>query len=112
MHYKINITNSGDYHIWILVRHHNGQSDSCYLSLDGVVRPLSEQLGQGTLHTYNTAQVYYWCLLSDLQLTRGDHLFSILARKSQLRVDRIYMTKGNELPPVDALWTDSIRKQP
>ncbi|MGY5486822.1 glycosyl hydrolase 115 family protein [Paenibacillus sp. ALE2] len=111
MHYKINITNSGLYHIWILVRHHNDQSDSCYLSLDGVVRPLSEQLGKGTLHTYNTAKVYYWCLLSDLELPSGVHLFSILARKSQLRVDRIYMTQGSELPPVDALWTDSIRKQ-
>ncbi|GIP43542.1 hypothetical protein J45TS6_20010 [Paenibacillus sp. J45TS6] len=110
MHYQMRIHTPGTYHIWLLLRHYNNQSDSCYLSLDGVVRPLSEQLGQGKLHTYNTAQLYYWCYISDLELTMGDHLFSILARKSELRIDRIYMSMGEELPPADLMWKDSIRK--
>lgn len=110
MHYKININIEGVYHVWMLIRHYNNQSDSCYLSLDGKVMPLSDQFGNGRLHTYNTAQVYYWCLISDMGLSKGEHIFSILARKSQLRVDRIYLTKGDELPPDDAKWKDSIRK--
>ncbi|MEF3353230.1 glycosyl hydrolase 115 family protein [Paenibacillus sp. GYB006] len=110
MHYQMRIHTPGTYHIWLLLRHYNDQSDSCYLSLDGVVRPLSEQLGQGKFHTYNTAQLYYWCYISALELTMGDHLFSILARKSELRIDRIYMSMGEELPPADLIWKDSIRK--
>ncbi|MDS0526326.1 glycosyl hydrolase 115 family protein [Clostridium sp. SHJSY1] len=110
MHYKLEISNAGIYHVWMLIRHHNGKSDSCYLSIDGEVRPLVEQFGKGNLHTYNTAQVYYWCLLSDIELSIGEHLFSILARRSQLRIDRIYLTSGEELPPIDADWKDSIRK--
>lgn len=111
MHYKMNINTPGVYHVWMLIRHHDGKSDSCYLSLDGKLRPLTEQLGKGELHTYNTAQVYYWCLISDMELSAGDHLFSILARKSQLRIDRIYLTRRDELPPADAEWKDSMRRQ-
>jgi len=110
MHYKINFSNSGVYRVWMLIRHYNDKSDSCYLAIDGKVRPLSEQLGKGNLHTYNTSQVYYWCLISDLEIPVGEHVFSIFARKSQLRVDRIYLTTGDELPPLDAQWEDSIRK--
>lgn len=110
MHYRIRIHTTGTYHIWLLLRHYNNQSDSCYLSLDGQVQSLSEQLGKGNLHTYNTAQVYYWCFISDLELSSGSHLFSIIARKSELRIDRIYMTMGEELPPADLEWTDSIRE--
>jgi hypothetical protein len=109
MHYRMSISNPGEYRVWLLLRHHNGQSDSCYLSLDGQVKPLSELSAGGKLHTYNTAQVYYWCFLTDLDISAGEHIFSILARKSQLRVDRIYLTRGDELPPADAEWKDSPR---
>lgn len=110
MHYRINVHTPGVYHAWLLVRHHNFQSDSCYLALDGAVQPLTEQFGGGVLHTYNTAQVYYWCHISDLEISSGEHVLSILACESQLRVDRIYLTAGDELPPADAQWPDSIRQ--
>ncbi|MNI16047.1 hypothetical protein D3C73_693670 [compost metagenome] len=110
MHYQVSIHSPGVYHVWLLLRHHNSQSDSCYLALDGLAQPLSEQFNKGKLHTYNTAQVYYWCHMSDLKLTAGEHELSILARKSQLRIDRLYLTRGGELPPADAYWQDSLRQ--
>ncbi|CAM4506447.1 glycosyl hydrolase 115 family protein [Paenibacillus typhae] len=110
MHYRINVHTPGVYHAWLLVRHHNFQSDSCYLALDGAVQPLKEQFGGGVLHTYNTAQVYYWCHISDLEISSGEHVLSILACESQLRVDRIYLSAGDEFPPADAQWSDSLRQ--
>ncbi|RAU96397.1 glycosyl hydrolase 115 family protein [Paenibacillus sp. YN15] len=110
MHYRMVIRTPGPYKVWLLLRHYNNQSDSCYLALDGAARPLDEQPRKGNLHTYNTAYIYYWCFMSELELTAGEHVFSILARKSQLRVDRIYLTRGDELPPVDAHWKDSVRE--
>lgn len=110
LHYRLNISTPGTYQVWMLLRHYNDKSDSCYLALDGEVQPISEQFGGGTLHTYNTAYVYYWCAISDLALTAGEHVLSVLARKSQLRIDRIYLTTGDELPPVDAVWKDSERR--
>jgi hypothetical protein len=109
MHYRIQIQSSGTYRVWLLLWHYNSKSDSCWLSLDGVLQPLSEQLGRGKLHTYNTAYAYYWCLLSDLYIPAGEHQLSIIARKSELRIDRIYLTLGDELPPVDAEWVESRR---
>lgn len=110
LHYKINIQNSGTYHVWMLIRYYSGTSDSCYLALDGEVQPLSEQFNRGNLHTYNTEQVYYWCLMSDMLLSKGEHVFSILARKSELRIDRIFLSQSDELPPDDVMWKDSLRK--
>ena len=109
LHYRVNIGTPGQYRIWLHMRHYNNQSDSCYLAVDGAARPLEEQPRRGNHHTYNTAYVYYWCYMSELELTAGEHILSILARKSQLRVDRIYLTLGDELPPVDADWKDSLR---
>jgi len=109
MHYRIQIQSTGIYRVWLLLWHYNSKSDSCWLSLDGVVQPLSEQLGKGRLHTYNTGYAYYWCLLSDLYIPAGEHHLSIIARKSELRIDRIYLTLGEELPPVDAEWMESRR---
>jgi hypothetical protein len=110
MHYKINITNAGEFHVWLLLRHYNNKSDSCYFGLDGTNRPIAEQFGKGKLHTYNTSQVYYWCHMTDMNLTVGEHVFSILARMSELRIDRIYLTKDDKLPPIDANWVDALRK--
>ncbi|MDF2939252.1 MAG: hypothetical protein K0Q90_4625, partial [Paenibacillaceae bacterium] len=110
MHYRVNISAPGQYRVWLHMRHYNNQSDSCYLALDGAARPLEEQPRKGNHHTYNTAYVYYWCFLSKLELSAGEHVLSILARKSQLRVDRIYLTLGDELPPADAEWKDSARR--
>lgn len=110
MHYRIKVYNPGIYGVWMLIRHHNDKSDSCYIAMDGQISPLSEQFKDGNMHTYSTAQVYYWCYFNDIEVSHGEHLFSVLARKSQLRVDRIYLTKGEELPPVDALWKESNRK--
>ena len=109
MHYKIQINTPGVYQIWLLLRHYNDKSDSCYFSLDGKVQPVSEQYSKGKLHTYNTSQVYYWCSISHLDFSEGEHIFGILARKSELRIDRIYISSGQELPPLDADWIDSKR---
>ena len=109
MHYGMHIQAAGTYRVWLLLRHYNKHSDSCYVALDGKVQPLEEQFGGGRLYTYNTSYIYYWCLFSELEISSGDHILSIIARKSQLRIDRIYLTRGDELPPIDAKWQDAIR---
>ena len=57
-----------------------------------------------------TQQIWLWTLLSDVELEAGRHVLSVLARKSGLRIDRIYLTIGDQLPPVDANWAPSLRR--
>ena len=84
-------------------------SDTCYFAVDGKVQPLSSQFQQGQLFNYATAHIYFWCLTGDVMLERGEHIFSIFAGDPRMQIDRIYLSKGGELPPVDAEWSSSER---
>ena len=49
-------------------------------------------------------QIYRYVPLWREQLPSGEHLLSLYALCSGLRYDRIYLTRGEELPPTDLLW--------
>ncbi|WP_286311521.1 hypothetical protein [Agromyces mangrovi Wang et al. 2018] len=109
LHYRIRVELPGSYRVWLLAKFDDNRDDSCLIAVDGVPQPLSAQHAQGDLCTYGLRQRWVWLHLSDVDLTPGAHEFALLARKSGLRVDRIYLTLGDELPPVDALWLPSER---
>ena len=109
LHYAIDVTSAGIYHVWLLVKFDSGDDDACVLALDGVVQPPSAQFCGGEMCTYGIRQVWLWALLSDLEISAGRHTLSVLARKSRLRIARIYLSTGNELPPIDAHWVSSRR---
>jgi hypothetical protein len=109
MHFALDIGRPGTYRVWLLVKFDDNQDDSCVIAVDGIPQPISEQYSRGELCAYGLRQRWIWVHLSDIDLTDGDHTFSVLARKSGLRVDRVYLTLGDELPPVDAHWTPSLR---
>ncbi|MCK0473445.1 glycosyl hydrolase 115 family protein [Halalkalibacter sp. APA_J-10(15)] len=109
LHYKIKVTDLGTYRVWMLIKFDENFSDSCYIGLDGTVQPYDEQFSKGRLYTYSTKQIWFWTLLSELDIDEGIHDFAIYAGKSGLRIDRIYLTKGDENAPNDASWKDSER---
>lgn len=109
MNYRILIQNGGLYHIWLLVKFDDDRSDSCYLALDGNVQDIEKQFSMGNMFTYSMKQRWNWQAVSDMELQIGEHTFSIQARKSGLRIDRVYLTTGDELPPSDDRWISSER---
>ena len=109
MHYTIDVTTGGTYRVWLLLSFQDDHDDSCVIALDGVPQPVEAQFSRGSLCTYGARQVWLWAHLSDLQIAEGRHTFSIHARKSGLRIDRVYLTLGDELPPVDAHWHPTAR---
>ncbi|WP_243076366.1 glycosyl hydrolase 115 family protein [Microbacterium sp. SS28] len=109
MHFALHITRGGTYRAWLLVKFDDNHDDSCVIAVDGIPQPVSAQHSRGELCAYGLRQRWIWVHLSDVDLTTGAHEFSVLARKSGLRVDRLYLTLGDELPPVDAEWTPSPR---
>lgn len=109
MHFALDVATPGRYHVWLLVKYDDRTDDACLIALDGAVQPASEQFSGGEMCTYGTRQVWLWALVSDLEITAGRHILSVLARKSGLRVDRLYLTTGDELPPIDAGWRPSPR---
>jgi len=45
---------------------------------------------------------------TDIRLSAGEHTFTILPVKTGFRVDRIYLTMGEELPPGDREWDEAV----
>ncbi|CCQ44441.1 putative uncharacterized protein [Pseudarthrobacter siccitolerans] len=109
MHFALDVGSPGTYRVWLLVKFDDNQDDSCVIAVDGVPQQTSEQYSRGSLCAYGLRQRWVWVHLSNIDLTSGDHTFSIIARKSGLRVDRAYLTLGDELPPVDAHWVPNLR---
>lgn len=109
MHFRVNISEAGDYKAWILTLHEDDMSDTCYFAVDGEILPLSEQYRGGRLFNYSTAHIYFWCLTGSIRLEEGEHTFSIYAADAGMQIDRIYLSRGDELPPVDNEWRSSQR---
>ena len=101
MHYRIRISEAGRYNIWLLILYENHMSDSCYFALDGEVLPQSNQYNNGQLCQYATLHMYYWCLTCNINISAGAHTFSIYGCDTGLSIYRIYMSKGDERPPIN-----------
>ncbi|WP_344065995.1 glycosyl hydrolase 115 family protein [Microbacterium pumilum] len=112
MHFAIDVIGGGTFRVWLLLSFQDDQDDSCVIALDGVPQLVEEQFSGGSLCTYGARQAWIWAHLSDLEIDEGPHTFSIHARKSGLRIDRVYLTLGDELPPVDANWHATTRGAP
>ena len=110
MHFRINISEGGDFNAWLLVLFEDHLSDTCYFAVDGEVLPLSSQYKNGQLFNYSTAHIYFWCLTGTISLEEGEHTFSIYAGDSGMQIDRIYLSRGDEIPPLDDKWKSSKRR--
>ncbi|MFJ9087900.1 glycosyl hydrolase 115 family protein [Streptomyces sp. NPDC102384] len=104
LHLAMHIDTPGTYRVWALVKFDGADDDSCVLAVDGTPQPVSEQFGGGDLFTFASAQAWVWAELAELALTAGRHTLSVLARKARLRIDRLHLSRGEELPPGDAQW--------
>lgn len=97
----------GKYYVWLLMRFDDPSNDACMVGIDGTMQPRAEQYGRGGFFTYSSQFLWVWTLLSEVEIAAGEHVFSLAAVKSGLRIDRIYLTKGRELPPDDAHFLPS-----
>ncbi|MCC8168162.1 MAG: hypothetical protein LIO37_02330 [Clostridiales bacterium] len=103
LNYRINVNRPGNYHIWLLMKL-NVEPTSVAFGIDGHPQPLSEQYNRGELWCYEAKQIWRWTPICDMGITEGDHIFSVYAVTSEVRIDRIYLTLGDELPPDALEW--------
>ena len=108
LHFR-GVFTGGKYYVWLLMCFDDPSNDACMVGIDGKYQPRSEQYGRGGFFTYSSQFQWVWLLLSELEIPEGEHVFSLAAVKSGLRIDRIYLTKGRELPPDDAHFLPSPR---
>ncbi len=94
----------GVYTLWLLAKFNDKEEAFLAAGVDG--KPISREhlYGGGCLWRYEAEQIYRYVPLWREQLPSGEHLLSLYALCSGLRYDRIYLTRGEELPPTDLLW--------
>lgn len=110
MHYRFRINEAGNYILWLLMKFEDTDSDFCRIGMDGRMWALSQMYASGDgFFTYSMKQRWHWRAVGGAKLTQGIHLLSIYGTKPGLRIDRIYLSKGSEWPPVDIEWKESRR---
>ena len=104
LNYKIQCS-GGEYTIWILAKFSVKDESFFGVGVDGIPLEKDELYKNGCLWRYEAEQIYRWVPVATTELCEGEQELQILALASGMRFDRIYVTKGSELPPMDSMWT-------
>ena len=103
LNYKLH-TVGGKYTIWVLIKSDAQEDASFGLAIDNQIIDDSLLYGGKRIGRYCLEQVYAWIPIYVTELSEGDHELSILAKYSNTRFDRIYISADGKLPPVDSAW--------
>ena len=112
--YKINIPKAGAYHLWILAKSVDFNSDSVHVGLDQQYKFTSNGI-QGI-----SGGQFKWVNLSNggsvvpggepLNLTAGEHELNFWGREDGLMIDRIYLTTSTST--ADPVWPSTEEPEP
>ena len=103
LNYKL-LCNGGEYTVWLLAKFNVKEEAFFGMGMDGVIFTKEELYNRGCMWRYEAEQIYRWVPIGKVNLTPGEHTLQMYALASGMRYDRIYVTKGEELPPMDGEW--------
>jgi hypothetical protein len=116
MNYTIHITNNGHYTIWILMKADEMDCDSLWVGIDNNVLPTPKRQQEADftdakhIWSFPTSRKWLWYRFAEIHdLSQGNHTLTLYASESGLRVDRIYLTNDESMPPLDEDWVSSKR---
>ncbi len=104
LHYRIRTT-GGNYTVWVHAHMWGADTSWFTIGLDEKRLSLQEIYNGRKIWRYSLEQVWEWIPVCTVDIAEGEHELSIYAMSSHLRFDRIWLTKREELPPIDAQWT-------
>lgn len=104
LHYRLCCSHGGLYQVWLLMKYDGEIASRCGFLLDGDVVPKERLVREGNFFTYRTEHMWCWQRMAEVYLKKGEHVFGIIGAGSGLCIDRIYMTLGEENPPLDEEW--------
>ena len=94
----------GEYTIWLLAKFNVKEEAFFGVGIDGVMLPQEKLYNKGCMWRYESEQIYRWVPITKVTLEAGKHTLQMYALASGMRFDRIYLTTGAELPPMDGEW--------
>lgn len=106
LNYRISCL-GGKYTLWMLTKFSVKEESFYGIGIDGELLPAEKMYGVGSLWRYESEQIYQWAPAASVNLTPGEHQVSVYSLYAGMRFERIYLTKGEELPPEDEAWEES-----
>lgn len=95
------VCEGGRYTLWMLSKF-NVREEGCFaVGFDEERIPGEQVYGKGCLWRYEAEQIYRWVPVTRAELAAGEHVLHVYALASGMRYDRFYLTKGEEMPPMD-----------
>lgn len=94
----------GSYTVWMLSKFDKKEEAYFGVEIDGQDISSEELYNGGCLWRYEAEQIYRWVPILKRNLSEGEHVLSICSPVPALRIDRLYITRGKELPPMDTDW--------
>lgn len=106
LHYRF-VCKGGRYTLWMLSKFNVREEGFFAVGFDEERVPREQIYGKGCLWRYEAEQIYRWVPVTQTELAAGEHVLHIYALASGMRYDRFYLTRGEELPPMDEAWLSS-----
>ena len=107
LHYRIRC-GGGTYTLWLLAKFNVGEKAGFGAALDGKFWDRDALYRKGSLWRYESEQIYRWVPLFKAEIEEGIHELLLCPLAPGLRFDRIYLTRGKELPPIDSGWKNNF----
>lgn len=99
----------GRYTVWLLAKFNVKEESRYAIAIDGEQLKKETLYGNGCLWRYEAEQIYRWVPVTAVRLEKGEHLLQLGCLASGMRFDRIYLTTGEEYPPLDEKWEGAVR---
>lgn len=103
MHYRF-CCEGGSYRLWMLTKFNYIEESAYRIGLDGNMIPREELYNRGSMFRYEAEQIYQWVPVVRLAVGAGEHVLDVYSMASGMRYDSFYLTRGEELPPMDGGW--------
>lgn len=99
--YKIGV-HGGTYRLWIRAFFWDRDASHFAIGVDGKVYEEKELYRGKMIWSYSSENVWKWIPALELELAPGEHTLEVYALSSRLRLEQLYITAGDELPPANA----------
>ncbi|MCM1173789.1 MAG: glycosyl hydrolase 115 family protein [Blautia sp.] len=104
LHYRF-ICEGGHYTLWMLVKFRDADTSRYHIGIDGIKLWAESLYNGGSLFRYESEQIYQWAPAAAITLSKGGHVLDVYSTAAGMRFDRFYLTRGEEWPPADTVWS-------
>lgn len=104
LHFNLMIDNPGNYAVWLLLKYSTRGHDKIALAVDGQLYDQRSYISQRGLFSYLSLSIWHWNQLTSRNFNRGNHVLSLYGISTEVAIDRIFLTKNGDFPPLDAKW--------